>query len=111
MTIAATAWAFSTPAPQGPLERLLLILLADDTDEFGVCITDLDVIARTACLPRDGVEAALAVLEERGVLQTIDEPGEDDAEGGYSLYLISAWAERMAMPAGGHPDVGVIGRS
>lgn len=108
MSIAATAWAFSTLTPQDPLERLLLILLADDTDEFGVCVTDLDLIARTACLHRSGVETALAELQERGVLQPIDEPSEED---GYSLYLITAWTKRLQVAASGHPDFGAVGTS
>lgn len=105
MTIAATAWAFTTTCPQGPLERLLLILMADDTDEFGVCITHPEHLARQAVVPRGDVDFVLERMVERGILLRLRVPESIDGDlRQFSFFLMRGWEEREA--TGAHPILG-----
>lgn len=99
MTIAATAWAFSAESPQTPLERLLLVLLADDTDDFGVCVTRLDDVALAARMDRGEVIDVLERMARRGeisLLAPVDGQFDPDIAG-FDLLLFDVWKDRRAL--------------
>lgn len=111
MTLAATVWAVDTPAAQTPFERLLLILLADATDDHGVCVTRLSSLAETARLTLDEVRFYIHGLRRRGVLCGLKPvEGVDPDFEEFDILFFSGWLERIAMSAKGHPTLGPIFR-
>jgi len=111
MTLAATVWAVETPAAKTPVERLLLILLADATDDHGVCVTRLAGLAETARMGLDEVRLCIAGLRRRGVLCGLTPvEGVDPDFEEFDVLFFSGWLERIAMRAKGHATLGPIFR-
>lgn len=67
MSMYATAWAMTQPAGS-PLERLLLILLADCADDDGLGRVDLARLAERAVCDAVDLADAVADLQERGII-------------------------------------------
>ena len=104
MSMAATAWAFETPAAESPLERLLLILMADDTDSAGVCCTDMPVIADRACISLDVAAGVVVGLCRRRVLQTLTPPeGIDPDLRRFQFFLFAGWSDRDPIESSSYP--------
>lgn len=69
MSIEATAWALNDAQTDGPLERLVLIYLANDTTPDGtVGAADWQAIADRAGVAPDAVELAVARMRRRGLI-------------------------------------------
>lgn len=97
MTIEATSWAFSTPLAQTPLERLVLILLADSTDPAGICCTRLDRVAADACMTMEELREVVSVLHLRGVLASVRpvDAADSDFEN-FDVLFFAGWPEAAA---------------
>lgn len=109
MTIAATAWAFATDAPRVPLERLLLIMLADDADDFGVCVTNLERVAEAARISSVEMGFLLDRMRERDLLRPLRQVVPDDPDFDlFDVLMITGWAERRPLPDGRHPVYGAV---
>lgn len=108
MCLEATVWAMETPAAKSPLDRLLLILLADCTDHFGSIVVDVSALAAQACTERSVVVDWISRMVERGIL-SFPPPSveEEDMPGDIAGFILSAWADRdedEAAPSGVHPS-------
>jgi hypothetical protein len=115
--LSATCWALDAAEAQSPTERLILLLLAECTDEFGLAIVDLPRLAGRALCTPDRLAAILTELERRGILRSVPDAvaafaaatGIAAAPGRLGAFLLSAWPERARLALGSvHPAFGML---
>ena len=73
MSISVMNWAWSLKLP--PTEKLILMSLADHSDDHGVCYPSQQRIADKCCVSRRTVIRILLDFEKRGILSTESRPG------------------------------------
>ncbi len=70
MSAEATTWAMYRSKAKREA-RLVLLLMADDTGEDGICAAPLDYLATTSRLPREEVDAAVKELQDSGEIRCV----------------------------------------
>lgn len=115
--LSATCWALDAAEAQSPAERLILLLLADGADEFGLAIVDLPRLAGRALCTPDRMAAIVTELERRGILRLdpgavatfAEATGIEAAPERLGAFLLSTWPERKRLaPGSAHPDFGML---
>lgn len=110
MSVRAMSWAFRSQ--RAPLDRLVLLALADFSDDDGACWPGIGTLVERTGMSRRGVHAALARLQADGLLSVRERcaPGGRQTSNVYTLNLdweppapVAAGAAVVA--SGADPDV------
>lgn len=80
MTMKVVAWAWRQVVAS-PLQKLALVLLADEADNLGIATVEYEDLAALCCCPQGAFEDAVAQLAKRGLLTITHDAGRNYLRG------------------------------